>query len=369
MDWLVEKSYKLVSPAVEAAMRVKNKGKELIHKGKEKVISVVAGSPHERLNNALLDGQAAVNRFAGRRVGRMALIPLLGAIRLRYGLQSLDVVQNGNVWAVRGVLNPTGQVDTQAQVDGAATATTANEQATLEALVPNRAAPSYSLDSLNRANAPAGYVQGVKPADSRSRITGVAAMGYLPNDERGHLIADRFYGPGTANNLVPMHALLNNGTFKSFETNVANNYLSLKNANKGVLLYMRVTPTFPGNDASNPVHFRPTHVSSECKIVKLKENVTPPEIEEQTFSSGALSNPLPVSQPFNINTADETTLMDVFGAELGRLILFVRKGGPFGGMQDLSYRVGLASFETHVAGNNDALISKVHLIRFRDPAV
>ncbi len=40
IDWLIGKAYSLVGPAVELAMRAKNKGKELIQKGKEKVMEV-----------------------------------------------------------------------------------------------------------------------------------------------------------------------------------------------------------------------------------------------------------------------------------------------------------------------------------------
>ena len=40
IDWMISKAYALVSPAVEAAMRIKNKGKELIDKGKEKLVGV-----------------------------------------------------------------------------------------------------------------------------------------------------------------------------------------------------------------------------------------------------------------------------------------------------------------------------------------
>ncbi|MBS1744754.1 MAG: DUF4157 domain-containing protein [Bacteroidetes bacterium] len=40
IDWLIDKAYKLVGPAVELAMRAKNKGKELIEKGKEKALGL-----------------------------------------------------------------------------------------------------------------------------------------------------------------------------------------------------------------------------------------------------------------------------------------------------------------------------------------
>lgn len=74
------------------------------------------GTPQERLANAIRDARSAVNRFAGRRVGNVVLRPLLGVIKLRYGLQSLDVVARGQNWAVRGTINPTAEEITDAQV-------------------------------------------------------------------------------------------------------------------------------------------------------------------------------------------------------------------------------------------------------------
>lgn len=77
----------------------------------------------EDLGKALSAGQAAVNRFAGRRVGAAVLRPLLAAIRVRYRLKSLEAVQRGQRWAVRGELNPVGEVTTDAQVEGQAAET------------------------------------------------------------------------------------------------------------------------------------------------------------------------------------------------------------------------------------------------------
>jgi len=44
IDWLIGKAYSVVGPVVEAAMHVKNKGKQLIEKGKEKIMQVGASA-------------------------------------------------------------------------------------------------------------------------------------------------------------------------------------------------------------------------------------------------------------------------------------------------------------------------------------
>src|SRR2546429_6487416 len=52
---------------------------------------------------------AAMNRLGSRAVGRAALVPVLAAIRIRYGLASLAPVEDGSTWAVEGAINPTSR--------------------------------------------------------------------------------------------------------------------------------------------------------------------------------------------------------------------------------------------------------------------
>jgi hypothetical protein len=76
--------------------------------------------PNARLESATQEGTAALNRYAGRRVGALVLRPLLAVIRLRYRLTSLDVVQDGDRWAVEAVINPKRRQRTDAQAEGMA---------------------------------------------------------------------------------------------------------------------------------------------------------------------------------------------------------------------------------------------------------
>ena len=48
---------------------------------------------------------AAANRFAGRKIGDKVLRPLLGAIRMRYGLAVLEPVKQEGKWAVHGTIS------------------------------------------------------------------------------------------------------------------------------------------------------------------------------------------------------------------------------------------------------------------------
>jgi phage-related protein len=84
------------------------------------VFDMLAGTadqtPQERLDNAVNDAVGVVNRYAGRSVGRVVLTPLLASIRLRYRLTSLEVIQQGEHWAVSGTVNPSTIRQTQAMV-------------------------------------------------------------------------------------------------------------------------------------------------------------------------------------------------------------------------------------------------------------
>ncbi|BAY09891.1 eCIS core domain-containing protein [Calothrix sp. NIES-2098] len=66
----------------------------------------VPQDPNERLRLGIQAAVGAANRFAGKKVGAAILNPLLNAIKLRYGFQTLEVVPQGQNWAVRGQINP-----------------------------------------------------------------------------------------------------------------------------------------------------------------------------------------------------------------------------------------------------------------------
>jgi hypothetical protein len=75
----------------------------------------VPQDPSERLRLGMRAAVAAVNRFAGRRVGAAVLNPLLSAIKIRYGFQSLTVMAERGRWAVQGLVNPGDKQITEAQ--------------------------------------------------------------------------------------------------------------------------------------------------------------------------------------------------------------------------------------------------------------
>lgn|GEM_PF-2124632 len=91
----------LVNRAVDTAFAVLDR---LLAMGRDAIGG--GGTPQERVDNAVRDGQVAIDALSGSRVGRALLRPILAAIRLRYGLTSLDVETEEGTWTVVGVLNP-----------------------------------------------------------------------------------------------------------------------------------------------------------------------------------------------------------------------------------------------------------------------
>jgi hypothetical protein len=78
---------------------------------------------------------AVANRFAGKKVGKLVIKPLLVAVKLRYRLTTLEVVPDGDFWAIEATVNPAKKAKTQAKQDkGGDGDKPANRQAALAAL-------------------------------------------------------------------------------------------------------------------------------------------------------------------------------------------------------------------------------------------
>ena len=103
IDWVIKKAVVLVKK-VGAALGF----------GKKEDEKAATAKAEERLDKALTAAQSAVDRYAGKRVGAVVLKPLLTVIRLRYRLQSLEMVPDGDHWAVEGQASPKKRQRTQA---------------------------------------------------------------------------------------------------------------------------------------------------------------------------------------------------------------------------------------------------------------
>lgn len=73
--------------------------------------------PNERLRLGMQTAMGVVNKFAGRKMGKTVLTPLLSVVKTRYGFQSLELLEQGPKWAVKGIINPQQVSDSNTLVD------------------------------------------------------------------------------------------------------------------------------------------------------------------------------------------------------------------------------------------------------------
>jgi hypothetical protein len=110
-----------IDRAIDRVVRwIARQGRRLIRGGRA-LFGRLSGTAQltvaQRLDRALTAAQRTVNRYAGRRVGRVVLRPLLAAIRMRYQLRRLEVVPRGQNWILRGFINPEEERPTDAKIE------------------------------------------------------------------------------------------------------------------------------------------------------------------------------------------------------------------------------------------------------------
>lgn len=99
---IIDKIRKPISKAVDkVVMWLKNKAKKFIRSA-----AGVPKDPKERLKVGMQKAVKAVNKFAGKKVGKKLLTPLLGGIKAMYGFQKLEVFEKDKKWWILGEINP-----------------------------------------------------------------------------------------------------------------------------------------------------------------------------------------------------------------------------------------------------------------------
>ncbi len=132
VDWVVGKAVSFGKKAWAGLKKLggkaKAKGKALLGKAKkklgfkEKTPEQIEDEKKTRLKKGLGAGVAAVSRLRGKPLIETLIGPVLTAIRLRYRMKSLELVDKGTkTWFVRGEVNPVGDQDSGTPI-GAATA-------------------------------------------------------------------------------------------------------------------------------------------------------------------------------------------------------------------------------------------------------
>lgn len=100
LDAVIKGALKLAGPLIKGIKGIGAKVKAKVLGGDD---SPEGKQKRQRLGIAA--GVALANRFAGRKVGTSVIKPLLGAVRLRYGMSVLEPVRQGSRWAIHGVVS------------------------------------------------------------------------------------------------------------------------------------------------------------------------------------------------------------------------------------------------------------------------
>ncbi|CAH0132771.1 MULTISPECIES: hypothetical protein [unclassified Arthrobacter] len=113
LDFVIKAGLKLAGPIIRGIKGFAGKVKAGAKKLGQKALAKVRGGDdtpegkQKRLAKAMAAGESALRRFAGRKVAERLLMPLLSAIKLRYGLTELKPIKQGTRWAISGAINPT----------------------------------------------------------------------------------------------------------------------------------------------------------------------------------------------------------------------------------------------------------------------
>ncbi|WP_420123369.1 phage tail protein [Nakamurella sp.] len=96
LDAVIKGALKLAGPLIRGIKGIGAKVKAKVLGGDDS-----PAGKQKRLEKGLAAGVGAANRFAGRAVGEKLLRPVLGAVRVRFGLSVVEPVRQGKVWGVR----------------------------------------------------------------------------------------------------------------------------------------------------------------------------------------------------------------------------------------------------------------------------
>ena len=102
LDTVIKGALKIAAPLIKGIKGIGAKVKAKVLGGDDS-----PEGKQKRLDKGMKAGVGAVNRFAGKKVGERVLKPILGAVRVRYGLAILQPERQGPNWAVHGEVQRT----------------------------------------------------------------------------------------------------------------------------------------------------------------------------------------------------------------------------------------------------------------------
>ncbi len=97
---------------------------EFIVKGAKNFLKKIVSTgtpkdPQARLDAGMKVAVSAVNKLQGKKVTKKLIDPILKGIKVRYDFQSLQAIEKGGIWVVKGKVNPDAEEPSVLRVDGA----------------------------------------------------------------------------------------------------------------------------------------------------------------------------------------------------------------------------------------------------------
>jgi hypothetical protein len=231
---------------LKVAKWIANKAKDLLSRG---LGADPNAPPTVRVENALREAVPLVNRYSGRPVGAVILRPLLLPVKLRNRLSRLDVVPQGNLWAVEAAASPAITQLTTAQVPGTGIAgLTSRINYTSGSLAGNVVGQEMVADPLGP-----DHPMGQEPAGANVWNTMLVTDPAQPNDRkyiRGHLLNHHVGGTGGGQNLFPITALANDRHESQIESRVKQ---WVNTERKWVFYRVQVTNVNPVINPAGPI--------------------------------------------------------------------------------------------------------------------
>ena len=233
----------------EAIEKIRNKvdavllkvAKWIAEQAKKLVSKVLGGNPNappqERLDNGMAAAESAVNRYAGKKVGKAVLAPLLTIIRLKHKMTRLDVVLENDKWVIEGEVNPKKRQPTLVQGTGKGNYITkiayhpANANRGGTRMVANPVGPDHP--------------EGTKPSDAGAPAIWSAVNTRRAGDKRlyvlGHLLNEGLGGTGDSpSNLTPISFSMNKRHSAQVESKI-------KEKIKSKWFFYEVKVNYPGS--------------------------------------------------------------------------------------------------------------------------
>lgn len=287
-------------PKNEGAIGFKVKGKEE-NKGDVLIDSVRYSSkgslsPEEQWKKGVEGVMKAISKLEERGIDEDIIKNNLPKLATQYKFSRLDLKVTEEEWIIEGVMNPKGTVGKLKSV----TQKDLKKDVNFEKVDYNSGMQTVPLGTDNRfprtntrQTRVKGHIDRIKKANEgrSSHRRGSQLAGHEVGDHGGHLVGDRFYGPGGRKNVVPMKESVNLSDFPSkFEIPVADWIKEKKKKREAWLVYVTIGVVYNDNAIPRYRRMRPVQFSAWARGITAKRGKGQKLIIQEKSFRGTFSN-------------------------------------------------------------------------------